>query len=88
MDLANMKDYVGGSLFSSLKDLNMTKSEALAHVKRFFEHCKTGGFGPVLYYTGHGEVGTGNWCFKDGTVGIQGGYSIDAMWVFDLLFGL
>ena len=25
----------------------------------------------MLYYTGHGEIGTGNWCFADGTVSIQ-----------------
>ena len=25
----------------------------------------------MLYYTGHGQVGTGNWCFDDGTIGIQ-----------------
>ena len=25
----------------------------------------------MLYYTGHGEIGTGNWCFEDGTSSIQ-----------------
>ena len=25
----------------------------------------------MLYYTGHGEIGTGNWCFEDGTISIQ-----------------
>ena len=25
----------------------------------------------VLYYLGHSEEGTGNWCFKDGTVSFQ-----------------
>ena len=25
----------------------------------------------VIYYTGHGERGTGNWCFKDGVVTFQ-----------------
>ena len=25
----------------------------------------------MLYYTGHGETGTGNWCFSDGTISIQ-----------------
>ena len=25
----------------------------------------------MLYYTGHGEIGTGNWCFADGTISIQ-----------------
>ena len=25
----------------------------------------------MLYYTGHGEKGTGNWCFKDGKISIK-----------------
>ena len=25
----------------------------------------------LIYYTGHGEEGTGNWCFKDGTITFQ-----------------
>jgi len=25
----------------------------------------------LIYYTGHGEFGTGNWCFKDGTISLQ-----------------
>merc|ERR1719362_1182225 len=25
----------------------------------------------MLYYTGHGEIGTGNWCFNDRTLSIQ-----------------
>ena len=25
----------------------------------------------VLYYLGHSEAGTGNWCFKDGTISFQ-----------------
>ena len=25
----------------------------------------------MLYYSGHGEIGTGNWCFDDGTISIQ-----------------
>ena len=28
-------------------------------------------FTALIYYTGHGEVGTGNWCFKDGTISFQ-----------------
>ncbi|CAH3144891.1 unnamed protein product, partial [Porites lobata] len=26
---------------------------------------------PMLYYTGHGETGTGNWCFANGTISIE-----------------
>ena len=25
----------------------------------------------MIWYTGHGEEGTGNWCFKDGTISFQ-----------------
>ena len=25
-------------------------------------------FSATLWYTGHGERGTGNWCFKDGVI--------------------
>ena len=25
----------------------------------------------MIYYTGHGEIGTGNWCFADGKITIQ-----------------
>ena len=27
--------------------------------------------GHYIYYTGHGEKNTGNWCFKDETVSLQ-----------------
>ena len=37
-------------------------------LKKFFEWCKKNEYKPALYYTGHGEVGTGDWCFSDGTV--------------------
>lgn len=70
-DLVNMEDAIGGKLYNTLKNLYMTKSEAVGHIKRFFNHCQRNGFIPMLYYTGHGQVGTGNWCFDDGTIGIQ-----------------
>ena len=70
-DLVNMEDTIGGKLYNTLKNLYMTRSEAVGHIKRFFDHCQRNGFKPMLYYTGHGQVGTGNWCFEDGTIGIQ-----------------
>ena len=70
-DLANMEDAVGGKLYNTLKNLYMTKAEAVGHIKGFFKHCMKGKFKPMLYYTGHGEVGTGNWCFKNGTISIE-----------------
>ena len=70
-DLVNMQDAIGGKLYNTLQNLYMTRSEAVGHIKKFFNHCQRKGFKPMLYYTGHGQVGTGNWCFDDGTIGIQ-----------------
>ena len=73
-DLANMEAAIfaiRGKLFNSIKDMYMTKGVALYHIKRFFDDCQIGGFKPMLYYTGHGQVGTGNWCFNDGTISVE-----------------
>ncbi|XP_019852754.1 PREDICTED: uncharacterized protein LOC109582479 [Amphimedon queenslandica] len=35
-------------------------------IKQLFINCKQEG--AILYYTGHGEKDTGNWCFKDGVI--------------------
>ena len=59
--------------------MKMTKSEALQHIRELFDECKRKGTQPMLYYTGHGEIGTGNWCFADGTISIQE--------IFDMLPG-
>ena len=78
-DLLNMEKAVGSKLFNTVKDLYLTKSEALAKIGNIFEACKSKKFKPLLYYTGHGEIGTGNWCFHDGTISIQE--------IFDMLPG-
>lgn len=70
-DLANMEAAVGINLFNTVKDLYLTKSTAFGHIRRLFETCKRNKVKPILYYTGHGETGTGNWCFADGTISIQ-----------------
>ena len=70
-DLVNMEDAVGSKLFNTVKDLYLTKSDAFAKIKEVFEECKPRKFHPMLYYTGHGEIFTGNWCFHDGTISIQ-----------------
>ena len=33
-------------------------------------------FAVTIYYTGYGEEGTGNWCFKDGTISFQDIFSL------------
>ena len=70
-DLANMEDAVGSYLFNTVKDLYLTKSTACDHIRSLFDACRRDRVKPILYYTGHGEIGTGNWCFSDGTISIQ-----------------
>ena len=70
-DLVNMEDVVGSKLYNTVKDLYLTKHAALRHITLLFEKCKDTNAKPMLYYTGHGEIGTGNWCFEDGTISIQ-----------------
>ena len=70
-DLANMEAAVGVNLFNTVKDLYLTKSAATGHIRRLFDACKREDVQPILYYTGHGEIGTGNWCFADGKISIQ-----------------
>ena len=70
-DLANMEAAVEAELFNTVKDLRLTRSAALGHIKSLFETCSRDRAKPMLYYTGHGEKGTGNWCFKDGKISIK-----------------
>ena len=58
-------------LFSSINKLRITICDATKEIKDIFDTCKAAGRKPVIYYTGHGEIGTGNWCFKDGTLSIE-----------------
>ena len=59
------------ALHNYVFDMQMTKSRAIEVIKDLFENCMYPKAIPVIYYTGHGEVGTGNWCFKDGQLGIE-----------------
>ncbi|KAJ7375763.1 hypothetical protein OS493_039029, partial [Desmophyllum pertusum] len=70
-DLINVEDAVGTKLFNTVKDLYLTKSAALGHITKLYKKCKSKECRPMLYYTGHGQTGTGNWCFADGTISIQ-----------------
>ena len=86
-DLANMEQQqqVIRNLYNTVRDFYMKKEEAKTEIKELFEDCKARNAVPVIYYTGHGEVGTGNWCFSDGTVTIQVGlfyhlFKASALW--------
>ena len=66
-----MEDKCGTKLWNKVMDLYLEKRDAVNKIRNFFNHCQKNGFKPMLYYTGHGEIGTGNWCFNDGTLSIQ-----------------
>jgi len=66
-----MEAALENKLFDTVKDLYLTKSSASDQIRKLFDICKRDGVQPMLYYTGHGEIGTGNWCFDDGTISIQ-----------------
>ena len=70
-DLLNMENAVGQYLHNTVKDLQLKKAHALEKIRTLFDECKRNSWKPMLYYTGHGEVGTGNWCFHDETISIQ-----------------
>ena len=57
--------------YNVVRDYYIDKEDARTKIKKFFSICKRDECQPVLYYTGHGQVGTGNWCFSDDTLGIQ-----------------
>jgi len=73
-DLVNMEEKIlkeGGTFDNSIKNLYLKKSSALREIKDHFNRCKKKGQKPAVYYTGHGEIGSGNWCFHDGKITIQ-----------------
>ena len=70
-DLANMEYLVRSKLYNTVKDLYLTKDRAFEHITKLFKICKDKEAVPMLYYTGHGEIGTGNWCFANGTISIE-----------------
>ena len=73
-DMQAMEEFVRkedlGNLQNSIRDFEIEKNYVSQKIEKFFALCKQNNFKPVLYYTGHGEVGTGNWCFNDGTLSI------------------
>ena len=65
-------------LSNRVMDFKLTKASARDKMKELFSSCKKNGWKPVIYYTGHGQTGTGNWCFNagdgndgDGTLSIE-----------------
>jgi len=71
-DLANMEAAVGAEFCETVRNIRLTNFAATDHIRKFFDTCKRDRVKPILYYTGHMEIGTGNWCFANGTINIQG----------------
>ena len=70
-DFVNMEDKIGAKLYNKVMNLYLKKADAQEEIGNFFSYCQESGYKPMLYYSGHGEIGTGNWCFHDGTLSIQ-----------------
>ena len=71
-DLKAMEKHplVANSIYNTVRDFYLEKEEARTKIKKLFRICKRAGHKPVIYYTEHGEIRTGNWCFDDGTLSI------------------
>ena len=73
-DFVNMNDALkkkGIELFNHMNILRITTSDAKNAINDVLVACKDERKKAVIYYTGHGEIGTGNWCFKDGTISLK-----------------
>merc|ERR1719333_876071 len=55
-------------LVQKCQKLRVTKSEFSQELRYLAEVCAKKDWKPCVYYTGHGEEGTGDWCLKDGTM--------------------
>jgi len=75
-DFVNIEDTIdkGSQLLTfhnRLNSLDASRQDVFTKIKNLFDVCKKDKTQPVLYYTGHGETGTGDWCMSDGTIRIQ-----------------
>ena len=71
VDFVNMERALGHQLHNRIQNLKMKKAEVKSNIQDFFKFCKDKNYKPMLYYTGHGELPTGNWCLADATIGIE-----------------
>eukprot|EP01084_Bolivina_argentea_P285002 488625_1 len=80
-DMSNMEEWVNNESSSSSYWVvqnsirmmrSLTKATALNSIKQCAQECKQkNGKYVRIYYTGHGENNTGNWCFYDGTISLK-----------------
>ena len=66
LDFRHMTRAVGCDLYNRVHDMRLKLHEAKSRICDFFDECKKRECIPILYYTGHGAAGSGNWCFEDG----------------------
>ena len=72
-DLTNMEGaaVVKNNLHNVVRNFSLTKEDAKWVIQKLFRECMVRKEQPVVYYTGHGEIGTGNWCFANGTLSLH-----------------
>ena len=81
-DIHTMENKVGQELHNSVRDLKITREFAAAKITDFAQECHSKNYQPILYYSGHGEVGTGDWLFFNGKFGLE-----DIITIFDSATG-
>ena len=84
-DMANMEAFIHQQHFyhfhNAVSSNNLTINGVINEIKATCQYAKTNGATDVtIYYTGHGEKHSGNWCFSDGVLRLA--QSIDVMMLF------
>ena len=76
-DLANMEQYINNEEYDTVQNVIRDMKDlkcwtVLDRIKKCAKECKQkNGKSVRIYYTGHGETNTGNWCFKDGVINLK-----------------
>ena len=74
-DLSNMQAYVKSlshKLDNTVQDRRISTKLVLDRIKECSRETRpVAGSFIHIYYTGHGEAHTGNWCFKNGTISLK-----------------
>ena len=70
-NIHRVQQAIGNDLFKICFDSDAIVLDVKRRVRSLMDECKSSNRKPAIYYTGHGEVGTGDWCFHDGTLSFQ-----------------
>eukprot|EP01084_Bolivina_argentea_P025159 46797_1 len=76
LDMMNMEalcdKYEYNHFYNAVANNNMTAASVLKEISNACKYAKFNGADWLrIYYTGHGETGTGNWIFKDKTLSLN-----------------